>query len=106
MDMRWTIVGIVAIVGLLFAVTVHAADPAAHADAHAGNTEEAVQQQPVLPNKSAMPGVTVIVILGLFLAAAVIGPIVRANLPEEIPVTHSHDEPPGASHHHGASGTH
>lgn len=51
------------------------------------------------------PGVMLIVILGLFLAAAVIGPIVRAELPEELPQTHTHDEPPGASRHHGRSGT-
>ena len=31
--------------------------------------------------------------------------IVRLNMPEEIPPAHSHDEPPGTSHHHGASGT-
>lgn len=51
------------------------------------------------------PGVMVIVILGLFLAAAVIGPIVRAEMPAELPQTHTHDEPPGASHQHGRSGT-
>ncbi len=50
-------------------------------------------------------GVTIVVILGMFLAAAVIGPIVRANAPVEVPVAHSHDEPPGASQHHGRSGT-
>jgi hypothetical protein len=42
----------------------------------------------------------------MFLSAAVIGPIVRLNMPEELPPpAHSHDEPPGTSHHHGASGT-
>ena len=47
-----------------------------------------------------------ILILSLFVAAAVIGPIVRAQAPPpEMPATHSHDEPPGASHHHGHSGT-
>ena len=45
------------------------------------------------------------ILLGFFLPAAVIGPIVRANTPEEVPPAHSHDEPPGASHHHGHSGT-
>ena len=47
----------------------------------------------------------IIVVLGLLLAGAVIGPIYRMNLPEALPVTHSHDEPPGSSHHHGTSGT-
>ena len=59
----------------------------------------------VSPDGSWVP-IILIVVGGLFLAAAVIGPIVRANMPEEIPPpAHSHDEPPGASHHHGASGT-
>ncbi len=51
------------------------------------------------------PGVVLIIVLGLFLAAAVIGPIVRSELPEELPQTHTHDEPPGASRRHGRSGT-
>jgi hypothetical protein len=68
----------------------HADDPAPH---------------PVLPDASEKwPGTVVIIILSMFLAAAVVGPIVRANMPEEVPPTHSHDEPPGASHHHGKSG--
>lgn len=72
---------------------VHAAAPAAH-------------PHPVLPENPAWAGVMVIVILvGLFLPAAVIGPIAKALAPEDEPVTHSHDEPPGASHHHGPEGT-
>src|SRR3954466_10119954 len=39
-------------------------------------------------------------IAAIFLAAMVIGPAYRAHLPEEIPLTHSHDEPPGTSGHH------
>jgi hypothetical protein len=46
------------------------------------------------------------ILLGFFLPAAVIGPIVRSDTPEEVPPAHSHDEPPGASGHHGHSGTH
>ena len=46
-----------------------------------------------------------IIVGGLFLAAAVIGPLYCMSLPEALPVTHSHDEPPGSSHHHGPSGT-
>ena len=41
----------------------------------------------------------------LFAAAALVGGIVRANMPEEVPVSHAHDEPPGSSGHHGSSGT-
>jgi hypothetical protein len=75
----------------------HAAHPpAAHADP---------QPHPAFPPPSRWPGVMVIVVLGLFLAAAVVGPVVRALAPREVPPAHSHDEPPGASHHHGRSGT-
>jgi len=42
---------------------------------------------------------------GLFVAAALIGPLYRLNLPDELLPAHSHDEPPGASHRHGPSGT-
>jgi hypothetical protein len=46
-----------------------------------------------------------VVAAALFVAAVLIGPIYRHSLPEELLPTHSHDEPPGASHHHGVSGT-
>ena len=49
-------------------------------------------------------GVMVIAIAGLFLTAAIVGPVVRANLPAELPPAHSHDEPPGTSGHHGPGG--
>ena len=79
--------------------------PAAHADASAAQAPDPAPH-PVLPDRSDhWPGTVVIVILAMFLAAAVVGPIVRANMPEEVPPAHSHDEPPGASHHHGKSGT-
>ena len=45
-------------------------------------------------------GSLVIVIALLFLSAAVVGPVVRANMPAEVPVAFSHDEDP--SHHTGA----
>jgi hypothetical protein len=87
------------------------ADPADHdqaasdsPDIHGQGTQ--ADHHPVLPGPAKWAGVVVILILGgFFLPAAVIGPIVRALLPEEEPITHSHDEPPGASHHHGHSGT-
>jgi hypothetical protein len=79
------------------------ADAAHEGEAHERGAHDA---GPVVPDtRHRWPGPTVFVILCLFLAAAVIGPIVRAHAPEEMPPTHSHDEPPGASHHHGASGT-
>jgi hypothetical protein len=51
------------------------------------------------------PGCVLIGIATMFLAAMVIGPVVRAEVPEEVPPAHSHDEPPGTSGHHGRSGT-
>lgn len=59
---------------------------------------------PVVSEHGGWAGVLCLIIGGLFLAAAVIGPIVRANMPEEI-TPHSHDEPPGASQQHGPDGT-
>ena len=66
---------------------------------------ETPDTHPVLSTNGSWVPIMLIVVGGLFLAAAVIGPIVRANAPEEVPPAHSHDEPPGTSHHHGASGT-
>lgn len=59
---------------------------------------------PEPPLSAVWAGAAVIGILGLFVMAAVIGPIVRMELPEELPPTHAHDEPPGTSGHHGDSG--
>jgi hypothetical protein len=44
-------------------------------------------------------------IAALFVAALVVGGFVRRELPEEVPPSHSHDEPPGSSGRHGISGT-
>ena len=62
---------------------------------------------PVISQQSEWAGPIVGAMLALFATAMFIGPIYRMNMPEE-PQTedfHSHDEPPGTSHHHGASGT-
>ena len=68
-----------------------------------GDTADA---HPVLTTDGRWAPVMLIVIGFMFLAALVIGITVRANMPEELPPpTHSHDEPPGTSHHHGKSGT-
>ena len=60
---------------------------------------------PVLSEDASWTPIMLMVIGGMFVAAAVIGPIVRLNMPEEIPPAHAHDEPPGSSHHHGTTGT-
>ena len=99
---------------LLFACVVwgqgHPAGPDGQAPAASGAPSIAHADDPAphprLPDPSERwPGTVVIVILSMFLAAAIVGPIVRANMPEEVPPAHSHDEPPGTSHHHGKSGT-
>ncbi|HEV2292598.1 MAG TPA: hypothetical protein VGR35_02005 [Tepidisphaeraceae bacterium] len=55
--------------------------------------------QPVLPDPSPLPGAMLILIAGLFLAAATVGPAVRYHAPEEVPETSSHDQ-------HAAHGSH
>jgi hypothetical protein len=73
-------------------VDAHAAAVDARAAGHAG--------QPVLSRGAGWAGVMMIVILlGFFLPAAVIGPIARALAPDEEPETHAHDEH-GGSHDH------
>jgi hypothetical protein len=60
---------------------------------------------PLLSGDSTWAGIMLILIIGaFFLPAAVIGPIVRALTPHEVPPS-AHDEPPGSSGHHGKSGT-
>lgn len=78
--------------------------PSASPDASAA-ADTSGMPMPVIPEASLWPGVLLICIFGLFVGAAVIGPIVRANLPDEVPLAHSHDEPPGTSGHHGPTGT-
>ena len=94
-----------AMAGVAFAAE-HAGPP--H-DGHAEviHTAEDSFPHPHISEEGGWAGAMVIVILlGFFLPAAVIGPIVRANTPEEVPPALSHDETPGASGHHGHSGTH
>jgi hypothetical protein len=78
-------------------------EDAAHGSAHEAGAHDA---GPVVPDtRHRWPVPMVGIILISFFAALVIGLVVRAHAPPEMPPTHSHDEPPGASHHHGESGT-
>jgi hypothetical protein len=62
---------------------------------------------PVLPVGSRWPGYMFMVIAAMFVLAAVIGPVLRKVTRRILPpATHSHDEPPGTSGHHGQAGTH
>lgn len=87
---------------MLLAMTIPAwsaethAAPAGGAPAHTA-APDLPYPHPALPaERATWAGVMMIIIGGLFLAAASIGPIVRANAPEEVPDAHSHVEPPGA----------
>ena len=61
---------------------------------------------PTLPERDvAWPAILMMGVIGLFLCAALVGPLYRLEIPDELPPMHSHDEPPGTSHHHGPSGT-
>lgn len=80
--------------------SAHAARPAATAP-----QVSAAPTAPVFSPDTRWILAVLIIVGGLFIAAAVIGPLYCMSLPEALPVTYSHDEPPGASHHHGPSGT-
>src|SRR5437762_2051965 len=47
---------------------------------------------PTLPAEASWPGATVVLILGMFLAAAAVGVVVRMDAPEETPDAHGHDD--------------
>ena len=65
----------------------------------AGSALSDTDPHPVLSADGAWAGVLVIIILGTFLAAAVVGPIVRLEAPQAVPQAFSHHEDP--SHHAG-----
>jgi len=88
--------------------TFAAAQETAHESApaeHHGASSSVGEQEPTLTTSASWVPVLMMVIGGMFVAAAAIGPIVHANAPEEVPPMHAHDEPPGSSHHHGSTGT-
>ena len=85
---------------LLLTAPVRAQDlpttaPAASTDV----TPDVNDTSPVLADHGIWAGAMVIIVLGLFLAAAVIGPVVRADAPNTIAAAFSHHENP--SHHTG-----
>lgn len=60
---------------------------------------------PTLPAEASWPGATVVLILGMFLAAAAVGVVVRMDAPEETPDAHGHDDH-GHGHDDHAHGGH
>jgi hypothetical protein len=102
--MRWVLLATVLFLTRVVAAEEHPTHaPSGHGAAHV--TEPENYPHPQVPEASAWPGAMLLTVFFMFLMAAVIGPIVRADAPEEVPPAHSHDEPPGASHHHGPAGT-
>ena len=82
--------------------STHAESPQAHA---VGDAEVFPHPQ-ISTDGGWAASMWVVVLFGFFLPAAILGPIVRRETPEEVPPAHSHEEPTGASGHHGHSGTH
>jgi hypothetical protein len=82
------------------------ADDAPRADAAPHTTSHAASEGPVISADGAWAGVMVMIALGLFLAAAVIGPIVRLNTPEPPPVHDDHHAGHDDGHGHGTAHGH
>lgn len=60
---------------------------------------------PAMPNRPVWAGVMMIIVAGLFLAAATIGPLVAILMPETVE-PESHDEHELDEHPHGHGGHH
>ncbi len=92
--MRKAMPGLSIVLLVFVSSLAHAAD-VAHGENGApslhGEVDAAASHRPVLPMESPLPGTTIILILGLFLAAAAVGPVVRYHAPEEIPDASAHD---------------
>ncbi|HEX8524749.1 MAG TPA: hypothetical protein VF669_21025 [Tepidisphaeraceae bacterium] len=79
--------------------------PHAAPSAHAA-VEAPTYAHPALPAAhTTWPFPIMMMVAVMFVSAACIGWYIRMEMPEELPPTHSHDEPPGASHRHGHGGT-
>ena len=106
MRSRALLASFVVLLLLVTATSVPAAAPSHDPHAAGASTTPAAsapRDQPALAaGHVRWPGAIVIIVAGLFLAAAIIGPVVRANLPEEPPPPH-HDEHHG-SHDHARGG--
>ena len=65
---------------------------------HQASLEQRVADpHPTIPAPSPWPGAMALLIIGMFGMALGVGMMVEINMPEEdVPDTHSHDEPPGA----------
>ena len=96
-----------------FAADTHgtAAAPSQAHDPHTTTTaaHAPVAKQAVLPPVGIRwPTVLMLIVIGMFVAAAVIGPIASALMPEEppAPVAHHHDDHADHGHNAGHGGHH
>lgn len=89
---------------VLASLVVLVSAAATFAQEHAGAPADG-SPHPIISHESSWAGVMLIIILGMFLTAGMIGFILNLMGLDQLPVAHSHDEPPGASGHHGKSGT-
>ncbi len=91
----WTIL-------LAAAVTCWAQEHGAAAPAHGGAAHGADDSpHPSVPEHPVWVRPVIIVIATIFVLAALVGPLVRALAPQEIPATHAHDEHHGHKDPHG-----
>lgn len=107
--MRSTLIGLSFVVILGLSTWARGQEHAApHATAatspNATAHDSADARQPTLPEPSALPGSVIILILGMFLAAAIVGPVVRYHEPEAPPEPSDHDDHGHGSHGHDAHG--
>src|SRR5438105_969742 len=79
------------------------AAPAAHDEAAARGAME-TEDRPSLSADATWAGVMVIIILGMFIMAAAVGPIMRSEMPAEATVSHSHGHE--EEQDHGGHGGH
>jgi hypothetical protein len=104
--MRSTLIGLAVVVSLGLSTWARAQEHAApHANAattaHATpHDATAAARQPVPPDTSPMPGSVIILVLGMFLSAAIVGPVVRYHTPEPPPEPSDHDDHGPAAHDH------
>src|SRR5262249_52284294 len=73
-----------------------AAEPATPGTPSVVSAEQ--EARPIQPEDPFWAGPMMIIVLGLFLAAAVVGPIVRSEMAEEPPVSHGHDDDHASAH--------
>ena len=100
--MRKTMLGLSVVLVLMMTSSLARAQETPHAATAPHAAKPA--QRPVLPDPSPMPGSVIILILGMFLAAAIVGPVVRYHTPEEAPEPSAHDDHGHDSHGHDAHG--